>query len=108
MFNADISNLPVHSRHVLLVIAPDQGAPVLTGTATVTVVLDDVNDNSPVIAGTYTPTVSETASIGTVVTTVVATDADDGDNSRLTYTITGGNTDDDFVISSAGGIIQVS
>ncbi|XP_076447693.1 protocadherin Fat 4-like [Babylonia areolata] len=95
------------ASYVLNVLAPDSGAPVLTGTATVTVIIEDVNDNKPVITGTYTPSVSEGASISTIVTTIVATDDDEGENARLTYVIVSGNTDNDFVIADVNGIIQV-
>lgn len=89
------------------VLAPDSGAPSLIGTATVTVFIADVNDNTPVITGTYTPTVLEDAAIGTIVATIAASDADSGDNARLTYVIASGNTDGDFSISDVSGIIQV-
>ncbi|KAK7101767.1 hypothetical protein V1264_020097 [Littorina saxatilis] len=95
------------SEHVLKIEAPDSGAPSLTGTATVTVIVDDVNDNTPVITGIYTPTVPENTATGTIVTTVIATDKDSGDNARLTYVIVNGNTDNDFIISDVNGIIQV-
>lgn len=94
-------------RHVLTILAPDSGSPSLTGTATVTVIVDDVNDNYPIIVGTYALTIAESVAVGTVVTTINTTDADKGDNARITYTVVSGNTDNDFYLSSSGGTIQV-
>ncbi|KAL8623685.1 hypothetical protein ACOMHN_046504 [Nucella lapillus] len=95
------------ASYVLKVLAPDLGVPVKTGTATVTVVIDDVNDNKPVFTGTYKPRVSEGAKLNAIVTTIVAKDVDAGDNARLNYVIVSGNTNNDFVISDVNGIIQV-
>lgn len=53
-----------------------------TVTSTVTVSLVDVNDNTPVISGTYDRTVSEDTAVNTIVVTILATDADAGDNAR--------------------------
>ncbi|PVD37769.1 hypothetical protein C0Q70_00370 [Pomacea canaliculata] len=47
-----------------------------TAVATVKVTLKDVNDNSPVIQGNPTLTVSEAVTVGTEVATVTATDKD--------------------------------
>ncbi|PVD25347.1 hypothetical protein C0Q70_15847 [Pomacea canaliculata] len=60
------------SQYVLYVLAVDSGAPALTGTATVTVLLDDVNDNIPTINGTYDLRFREDTATKTVVTTVQA------------------------------------
>ncbi|ESO89854.1 hypothetical protein LOTGIDRAFT_164541 [Lottia gigantea] len=93
--------------HKLVVEARDQGTPSLTGTATVTVIVDDINDNSPVITGTYDRIVVEDTSVGTLLFTVLATDADSGLNGKLTFSIAAGNTDNDFKIDSDGGFVQV-
>ncbi|KAL8582002.1 hypothetical protein ACOMHN_027983 [Nucella lapillus] len=95
------------SSYGLRVLAVDNGAPSRTGTAFITVIVDDVNDNTPVITGTYVTSVSENADVNRVVSTITATDADVGDNARLTHAIVGGNTNGDFVISEENGIIQV-
>ena len=80
----------------------------LTGTSTVTVDLIDVNDNAPVVTGTpYDLTISESTSPGSVVVTVAASDLDAGDNARLNFTFTNGNTNSDFTIEMNSGIIQV-
>ena len=80
----------------------------MTGTATVTILIDDVNDNDPVIYGTYQVSVDENAGINTVVTTINATDADSDENGQLTFSIVSGNTDSDFKIDASMGLIQIA
>lgn len=71
-------------------------------TATITIDLNDLEDESPVM-GDQVMGVDEDAAIGTVVGNVGATDADDA--SVLEYRILSGNTDDAFSIDSNGNII---
>ncbi|KAL4226468.1 Protocadherin Fat 4 [Mactra antiquata] len=95
------------SSHVLTILATDQGTPANTGTATYTVVLIDENDNPPVVSGTYDTSIPEDTVINTIVFNISVTDDDENENSVLTYSITNGNTDGDFIIDSGSGIIQV-
>ena len=69
---------------MLTVVATDQGTNPgqNVATATVTVALTDVNDNDPVITGTYSVTTAEDTAVGTVLFQIAATDADIGDNGR--------------------------
>lgn len=69
---------------MLSVVATDQGTNPgqNAATATVTVALTDVNDNDPVITGTYSVTTTEDTAVGTVLFQITATDADIGDNGR--------------------------
>lgn len=59
-------------------------SPKLSSTATITVSVTDVNDNAPYFenvdsrTGSYTATVSETAQVGELVTSIVAKDKDSG------------------------------
>lgn len=94
--------------YILNITAVDQGSPVLTGTATITVLIDDVNDNIPIVYGDYLSVVPEDSGINTVVVIINATDADDGVNAELTYSIVSGNTDNDFKIDSGFGLLQVA
>ncbi|XP_055958239.1 protocadherin Fat 4 [Patella vulgata] len=96
------------ASHILTLQATDQGTPAMTGTATVTVLLDDINDNTPIITGTYDTNVAEDKAIGTLMFTVAATDADSGNNGRLTYTITNGNTNTDFKLDANAGVLQIN
>ncbi|XP_076089767.1 protocadherin Fat 4-like [Mytilus galloprovincialis] len=96
------------TSYILNITAVDQGSPVLTGTATITVLIDDVNDNIPIVYGDYLSVVPEDSGINTVVVIINATDADDGVNAELTYSIVSGNTDNDFKIDSGFGLLQVA
>ena len=66
----------------------------LSATTTVTVTILDVNDNAPVFVGApYNVTISRDLTPGHVIfdeSTIVATDADEGLNGRVKYTLTGG------------------
>ncbi|XP_051504307.1 cadherin-23 [Myxocyprinus asiaticus] len=65
------------SSYRLVVIATDRGTPSLSGTATLTVVLDDVNDSRPrFILPVQTISVNESTPPGEVVATLTAEDPD--------------------------------
>ncbi|XP_036407277.1 protocadherin-10b isoform X1 [Megalops cyprinoides] len=80
-----------------MVQAKDSGSPELTSNATVNVIIVDQNDNAPsVIAplgknGTAKEPLPRSAEPGYLVTRIVAMDADDGENARLSYSIQKGN-----------------
>ncbi|KAI4899928.1 hypothetical protein NFI96_006714 [Prochilodus magdalenae] len=69
----------------------------LADNATVRVVVVDQNDNAPSIIapaaqnGTALERLPRTAEPGYLVTRVIATDADDGENARLSYSVVSGN-----------------
>lgn len=80
-----------YSRVELLVRAVDNGPNPLTSYATVSIEIEDVNDNSPKWLTTISRVnVSENASVGTLVTQLTATDDDTGPFSEVRYFITGG------------------
>ncbi|XP_046355288.2 cadherin EGF LAG seven-pass G-type receptor 1-like isoform X1 [Haliotis rufescens] len=92
------------------VLAKDHGDPPKMASAQVTILVRDINDNAPAFTPKmYQAAVSEEARIGTRVTTVTAIDTDTGDNARVSYDITGGNTGNVFQISPnrGEGIITV-
>lgn len=74
---------------------------------TVTLNITPQNDNLPVIAPSQSFGVSETATNGTPVGTVAATDDDTG-TTFSGWTITGGNADGIFAINSGTGQITVA
>ena len=94
---------------VFSVVAEDDGAMRLSDTATVTVVVGDVNDNAPVFSKTvYTADVKEGRFVGEFVILVTAYDADSLPNAMITYSITSGNTDNIFAIDPSNGIVTVA
>uniref|UniRef100_A0A3Q2E4G4 Cadherin domain-containing protein n=1 Tax=Cyprinodon variegatus TaxID=28743 RepID=A0A3Q2E4G4_CYPVA len=94
----------------LVLTATDGGVPQMSGTMLIVITVLDVNDNSPVFTQQiYKATVTENSPIATVVATVKATDADEGTNSKITYSIR--NTLDDvrktFEINQENGQVTL-
>ncbi|XP_061620755.1 neural-cadherin [Phyllopteryx taeniolatus] len=88
-----------------VVMAVDKGAVPRTGTATVRVRMDNVNDEPPEFSQhVYRTFVSEDAGPNTLVATVLAKDPD-GDG--ITYRIASGNEEGNFVIDSQKGLIRL-
>ena len=99
----------ITASYTLTVTATDGGAPANTTTASVTITVNSVNSNDPIFQGTpYAATVSESATIGTTVITVTATDADTGTDGTVSYGITAGNTGNAFAIGAGSGVITVA
>ncbi|XP_046893124.1 cadherin-22-like [Hypomesus transpacificus] len=77
-------------RYELVVKATDMAGQMggLSGSTTVTIVITDVNDNPPRFPQKmYQFSVSEGAAVGTSVGRVIATDADMGENTDMSYLI---------------------
>ncbi|XP_028657512.1 protocadherin-10a isoform X3 [Erpetoichthys calabaricus] len=80
-----------------MVQAKDSGSPSLSANATVKVIIVDQNDNAPSIIspqgrnGTAREHLPRSAEPGYLVTRIVAVDADDSENARLSYSILRGN-----------------
>uniref|UniRef100_A0A8C7Y9G6 Cadherin-22 n=1 Tax=Oryzias sinensis TaxID=183150 RepID=A0A8C7Y9G6_9TELE len=77
-------------RYELVVKATDMAGQMggLSGSTTVTIVITDVNDNPPRFPQKmYQFSVSEGAAVGTPVGRVIATDADMGENTDMSYLI---------------------
>ncbi|XP_024919210.1 protocadherin gamma-A5-like isoform X30 [Cynoglossus semilaevis] len=95
----------------LVLTAVDGGDPPMSGTMMILITVLDANDNAPVFTqSTYRTTVTENSPKGTVVATVTATDADQGSNSKIKYSIT--NTLDNvrniFKVNDETGMISVT
>ncbi|TSQ81074.1 Protocadherin-19 [Bagarius yarrelli] len=79
------------------VSAKDGGDPSLTSNATVRIVVLDVNDNTPVITtpplinGTAEISIPKNSGAGYLVTQIKADDYDEGENGRVTYSISEGD-----------------
>ncbi|RXN25629.1 protocadherin beta-16-like protein [Labeo rohita] len=70
----------------LILTAVDGGTPPRSGTVAVHVTVLDANDNAPVFSqAVYKVSLPENSPVDTVVVTVSATDADEGQNGEVTY-----------------------
>ncbi|XP_016121503.1 cadherin EGF LAG seven-pass G-type receptor 1-like, partial [Sinocyclocheilus grahami] len=89
--------------------ARDNGVPVMSSSASVSITVLDVNDNIPAFTEKlYSLKINEDAVVGTSVLTVTALDRDV--NSVVTYQISSGNTRNRFAITSqsGGGLITLA
>ena len=79
--------------------ATDSGSPSLTGSATVRVIVININDNPPVFTTIPTLTISEAADPGTLLTFITASDLD---NDEITYSLLPSEGSDNFTLSTDG------
>ena len=91
---------------VLQVTATDQGSPSLATSVEFTVVLADVNDNAPEDLPPRVAMVRDGTLPGTVVTTLNATDNDEGKNAQLVFSFA--VPDNRFFINSTSGELVVN
>ncbi|HRQ60519.1 MAG TPA: cadherin repeat domain-containing protein, partial [Alphaproteobacteria bacterium] len=90
------------TSYTLQITATDNGSPNLTDVETITInVLDIPENTAPVVNAAGPFSVAENAANNTVVGTVSATDAE---GNAVTWSITGGNTDNIFTINASGQI----
>ncbi|XP_040903701.1 protocadherin alpha-8-like isoform X8 [Toxotes jaculatrix] len=76
------------SQYDITIIAKDTGEPVFLTEKTISVVVSDVNDNSPEFTSNpYTFYITENNSPGASVFSVKASDRDEGDNALISYHI---------------------
>ncbi|XP_069594534.1 neural-cadherin-like [Ranitomeya imitator] len=88
-----------------VILAIDHGEPPNTGTTTVRIRVTNLNDEAPEFSQTiYRTFVSEDATPNTLVATVQAFDPD-GD--QVTYEISGGNGEGNFLIDPQKGLIRL-
>ncbi|XP_025242653.1 protocadherin alpha-2 isoform X11 [Theropithecus gelada] len=72
----------------LLLVATDGGKPELTGTVQILIKVLDVNDNEPTFAqSVYKVKLLENTANGTLVVKLNASDADEGSNSEIVYSL---------------------
>jgi len=90
--------------YALTVAATDDGSPALSGQATLTIHLSNVNEAPVVQSATFS--VPEHSPLGTVVGQVQASDPDVG--TTLTYGIVGGNTRGAFALDPVTGVLTVA
>ncbi|CAB01427.3 Cadherin EGF LAG seven-pass G-type receptor fmi-1 [Caenorhabditis elegans] len=76
---------------VLPIFARDRGTPSLSAASEITLTLSDVNDNAPTFEQlSYDLYIAENSPVGSTVGTIVARDADEGDNADISFRIFGG------------------
>uniref|UniRef100_A0AAX7TEQ5 Protocadherin-16 n=1 Tax=Astatotilapia calliptera TaxID=8154 RepID=A0AAX7TEQ5_ASTCA len=93
----------------LTVIAQDQGHPALSSTATVEVIVLDINDHSPQFqSSSYTAEILEDVPIGSLVLEVKAIDLDHGPNSQVLYFLSHGSQSMFMIDQNTGRIITAS
>ncbi|XP_041055633.1 protocadherin-16-like [Carcharodon carcharias] len=105
----DISTAAIMDREIwpqtqLRLTATDRGTPRLVGTSTLTVIVLDLNDNSPTIPFPRVVRVPENALIGSEITKVTGNDVDSGP--VLSYKLVTGSQK--FSINPYRGIISLS
>ncbi|XP_070539253.1 protocadherin Fat 4-like [Ptychodera flava] len=109
------TRLPLDRENVesydLVVTATDNGDVRLSSTATVRIVIDDVNDNIPKFSKTeYTSTLlvrSSKLRNGTIATIVSASDPDSGENGKVVYSVDDAEQSQTFSID-ASGVVRVN
>ena len=92
-------------HYKILVIAHDEGTPPLSSTATVSLKVKDVNDNSPNFhPWQYFASVLENQPSGVQVVQVSAVDPDEHNNGKISYAFIGNNFNSFAIDSSSGWI----
>ncbi|XP_069825372.1 protocadherin gamma-B5-like isoform X27 [Dendropsophus ebraccatus] len=96
-------------KHELILTASDAGNPVQTGTALITIIINDINDNSPVFTqDVYKVSVRENIPVNSTILQISASDEDEGVNAQITYSIrtTANNILQTFFINPQNGEIK--
>ncbi|AWP12091.1 putative protocadherin Fat 4-like [Scophthalmus maximus] len=91
--------------------AVDGGSPPKSGTSQIIINVLDINDNIPIFSETlYKTKIPENTPVGTTVIAVNATDADEGLNGEIVYSLRSKDQDrvlDIFEIDSQTGVVRV-
>ncbi|KAL4230607.1 Protocadherin Fat 4 [Mactra antiquata] len=94
--------------YTIRILAKDTGPQPLTSTATVSLTVTDINDNSPVFyPKQYYATVLEGLAKGTIVVKVTAIDADIDENGKVTYSFASSDFGN-FEIEQSTGLIRTT
>ncbi|XP_016096583.1 protocadherin Fat 4-like [Sinocyclocheilus grahami] len=97
------------ANYSLTIVATDKGEPPLSSRMEVTMIVLDVNDNTPSFSqNIYDIEIEENTLSGADVVQVFASDADEGTNGQIRFSIAGGNANSDFRIDSVTGVISVA
>lgn len=102
-------NRETSANHKLVVLASDNGSLPLSSTATITVEVLDVNDNSPTFSSQqYQVHVKESTPVGSHITMVSADDWDVGSHAQIIYGIISGNEKEHFYLEETTGVLYLS
>ncbi|CAB4030250.1 protocadherin Fat 3 isoform X1, partial [Paramuricea clavata] len=100
--NVRASNLVQHKRRK----RRRRREAIFSDTVELVINIDDANDNIPIFSPlSYVGGVIPGADVGTLIVSVIATDADDGINSQLAYNITG-DKKNRFHVNAIGGVVS--
>ncbi|XP_023690381.2 cadherin-related family member 2 [Paramormyrops kingsleyae] len=93
---------------IVEVVATEDSTSDSFSTATVTIQINDINDNFPTFKqDTYEIAVKEHSPIGTIIATITATDPDTEDKDNITYTLLPANILNYFDVYPSNGSIKV-
>ncbi|XP_071108145.1 uncharacterized protein [Haliotis cracherodii] len=99
-------NRELEATKVFRIVASDGQDSV---TSTVTIVIEDVNDNTPTFtSSSYSSTLSTSMGVGTSVLTVSATDPDQRENGTVQYSIQSSTAPGYFSVNQNTGVILVT
>lgn len=102
----------LQSSYQMMLVATDGGMPPLSGSAGLTVLIDDVNDHCPVFTSKeIAVNLPKNASLNSIVVQVLATDEDYGENAEIHYTYSNRVLETSqklFHLSRKTGIIKLS
>lgn len=103
------------AEYILIIAATDQSTNVterLSTSVTARITIIDTNDNSPIFAQPPQKDtlvyLSDSATVGQLVTHVIAVDKDNGQNGLISYSIVSGNEDGRFNIDTENGYIELA
>ena len=106
VYTTEVLDRETTPSYSFLIVATDSGFPARNTTASVTIIVADVNDNAPVFqASTFSGNVTENSDAGTYILTVSAVDSDLSLGGQVTYSIP---LDLPFRIDSSSGRITTS
>lgn len=92
------------ARYTLTAVAIDRGSPPLSSTVSVSIKIEDVNDSPPVFPKDINELfILENSPIGSTVGEVYASDADEGANAIVEYSIIGGEDASSFQLTTRPG-----
>ena len=101
----DREDEPSYEIHI---VAIDMGISPLTSSATLSISVEDVNDNMPIfIQLPYSASLPEDVSIGTPVLTVFAFDIDSGPNMEISYRVFS-NSQGNFEVDLVSGLVKTT